>query len=1064
VDLSVHRLIVSVFAVVVGVLALWSASALAAAPEAPVLVTVEHVGAARVTVLGVLNPNVEGQPGTYEFLYRESSSGPGCERASKAPEAPGIVFGFEHQGVSQELTGLSPDTEYTVCLVDRNLDQTKGEEAVSSTVTFKTRAALEAPTTGAASEITSVSAKLQGVLSPGKPGEPGTYEFLYRQSASECEHQNPETRVEESEHTSTEPALGAEKEVVPAAPVEVGGLSPNTDYTFCLLARNEAGETALGAPVTFKTKPRAPRLSGETVAHLGSTSATVTAQVEPGGLETTYGVQYGTSAAYGSESSSTKVTGEITATVSLTGLQPSTEYHFRFVATNAEGTVQGEDVSFTTYPESVSGLPDGRVYELASPFALPSGEADWPGQAPDGSVESESPFEASPDGESVTFAGFPTVGGSARQNRQGNQYLASHLPDGGWSLMNISPPSDEWATYGEQRGILDASFSRRAGALSGNLSSGVMWLKETVPPLIATEAPIEPPYGTESKLEFPMLYLRSFSEGIYRPLFAVRPPNRTGEEEFLVSAADVSADSTHVLFEADDMLVGGEGSLEKELSSIVAEEAKEYREIKVLQRTAESLTVEARALENEGKYTEAEVKHKESERLEEERSGLESLYGEIDERSELYVSVGGSVSLVNVSPEGRVLPGSVFGGTHEISTDDSRIFWTSKGNPDAVFVRENGSSTVQVSQGPAEFVTASIDGKYAFYTEAGKLWRFDVEDGARLELAGSGGGVQDVIGTNETGEDGAYVYFVAHEALTSELNASKQGAVEGEDNLYAFEPDPGHAGGSRIAFIAALSGVPTAYMTPNGHAVAFSSSQNLLGHPYPDEGSEEVYVYDAEDSSLFCASCRAQVSGGNLDSGHRWVSEDGDQVFFNSEAPLVANDIDGVRDVYEWERDGSGACTEPDGCVYLLSGGIEGPAGLLDASANGSDVFIVTRQELVPETQNQNVEVYDARVDGKLTVAAPQCSGTGCQGAPAAAPIFATPASVTFNGVGNFPPPTGVKGATTKTLTRAQKLSRALSACRKRRSRKARTVCESKARKLYGAKSKARKSAKREAK
>jgi hypothetical protein len=807
----------------------------------------------------------------------------------------------------------------------------------------------------------------------------------------------------------------------------------------------------------------APSISGEAVLHLGSTTATVTAQVEPGGLETTYGVQYGTSTAYGSESSSTKITGESTAGVSLTGLKPSTQYHFRFVATNAEGTVQGGDVSFTTYPEPLSGLPDGRVYELASPFALPSGEADWPGQAPDGSVESIYPFEASPDGESVTFAGFPTVGGSAAQNVEGNQYLASHTPDGGWSLMNISPPSDEWSTYGEQQDVSYATFSSHPGALSGNLSSGVVWLRRAVPPLVASEAPIEP-LDSSSERKFPMLYSRSFSEGMYRPLFAVTPPNRTGAEEFRISAAGVSADSTHVLFEADDMLVESEGSLEKELGSIVAIEAKESQEIKVLEKAAEGLSEEAVALENEGKYAEAEVKREEREKLEEERVGLKALYGKIDKRSELYVSVGGRASLVNVSPEGRVLPGSVFEGSHEISVDDSRIFWTSKEDPDAVFVRENGSRTVQVSQGPAEFVTASTDGKYAFYLEAGKLWRFDVEDGTRLELAGAEGGVQSVIGTNETGEDGAYVYFVAHEALTSELNASKQGAVEGEDNLYAYEPDPGHAGASRIAFIAALSGVPKAYMTPDGHAVAFSSSLNLTGHPYPDEGSEEVYVYDAEDSSLFCASCRAQASGGNLDSGHRWVSEDGDQVFFNSEVPLVADDINGVRDVYEWERDGSGTCTEPDGCVYLLSGGIEGAAGLLDASANGSDVFIVTRQELVPETQNQNVEVYDARVDGKLAVAAPQCSGTGCQGVPAAAPIFATPASVTFNGVGNFPPPTGVKSATTKTLTRAQKLSRALSACRKKHARKARTVCESKARKSYGAKTKARKSAKREAK
>ncbi len=801
----------------------------------------------------------------------------------------------------------------------------------------------------------------------------------------------------------------------------------------------------------------APSIGGEAVLHVGSRTASVTAQVEPGGLLTTYSVQYGTSVAYGLESSSTKVTGESTASVSLTGLQPSTEYHFRFVATNSEGAVQGGDVSFTTYPESVSGLPDGRVYELVSQFALPSGEADWPGSSPDGSVASELPYAASMNGDAVTFAGFPTVGGSSRQNAQGNEYLASHISTGGWNVANITPSAD-------------AAGGGSYQAFSSDLSTGIVKVGNMVPPFVGSETPTEPLPGTAET--FPVLYSRMFDEGQYRPLFTSRPPHRSengfgGAEigtQFMVNAVAMSSDLTHVLFEANDVLVEGENGFEKELNNIVKKEREEAEEVFILESEWDKLSTEAINLEIEGRQEEAEIKKREGLLKAEEYFSLRERYEDRDNRSELYVSVNGRPSLVNVSPEGHALPGAVFGGSHEVSADGSRIFWASKENPDAVFVREDGSSTVQVSQGPAEFVTASTDGKYAFYTETGKLMRFDVEDGTRLELAGSGGGVQGVIGTNETGEDGAYVYFVAHEALTTQPNAAKQSATEGEDNLYAYEPDPENPGRSRIVFIAALSGVPSAYMTPDGRALAFSSSLNLSGHPYPDEGSEEVYVYDANDSSLFCASCRAQASGGNLISGHRWVSEDGDRVFFNSEAPLVANDINGVRDVYEWERDGSGSCTEVEGCVYLLSAGIEGVAGLLDVSANGSDVFMVTRQRLVSEGQNQNVEVYDARVDGKLTVAPPQCSGTGCQGAPAPAPIFATPASVTFTGVGNFPPPTSTATTTRKALTRAQKLARELKECHKKHDRKARTVCEVKARKLYGIKTTVRKSAKREAK
>ena len=344
-----------------------SASAFAVAPEAPGPVTVEHVGAMRVTLHGVLSPNAEGHPGTYEFLYKESKTGPGCEGASKAPESPGLALGFEHEEVSQELAGLSPGTEYTVCLSERN---PKGEETVGPLAMFKTIAVLEAPTVAPispASEVTASSVKLQGVLNPGKPGEPGSYEFLYQQSATECAHENTETHQQESEHTtSTEGTVGGEKEGV--GPTEVGGLSPNTHYTYCLLVRNEAGETALSSPVTFTTESSKPSINGQSFSNVGSTSARISAQVETGGLETILTVQYGTGSSYGLESSPEKVpaTGGTTV-VQLSGLQPDSEYHFRVVASNADGeTGPGTAITFTTLNATGSGLPDGRVYEMVT--------------------------------------------------------------------------------------------------------------------------------------------------------------------------------------------------------------------------------------------------------------------------------------------------------------------------------------------------------------------------------------------------------------------------------------------------------------------------------------------------------------------------------------------------------------------------------------------------------------------------------------------------------------------------------------------------------------------------
>jgi len=203
------------------------------------------------------------------------------------------------------------------------------------------------------------------------------------------------------------------------------------------------------------------------------------------------------------------------------------------------------------------------------------------------------------------------------------------------------------------------------------------------------------------------------------------------------------------------------------------------------------------------------------------------------------------------------------------------------------------------------------------------------------------------------------------------------------------------------------------------------SSQSLTG--YPNEGLREVYVYNAETNNLSCASCNPSgappaIAGGNFGTAAflplsfsydesmntyqpRWINEEGSRVFFDSAEPLVSQDTNGLQDVYEWERDGAGSCQTAEGCVYLLSGGISTDlSAFVDSSANGDDVFLVTRAQLVPQDRNEDDELYDARVYGVQPLVPTACTETGCQGGPSAPPPFATPPSATFNGVGNFEP------------------------------------------------------------
>ncbi len=213
-------------------------------------------------------------------------------------------------------------------------------------------------------------------------------------------------------------------------------------------------------------------------------------------------------------------------------------------------------------------------------------------------------------------------------------------------------------------------------------------------------------------------------------------------------------------------------------------------------------------------------------------------------------------------------------------------------------------------------------------------------------------------------------------------------------------------------------------MTPDGKSVVFQSVRALTG--YDSEGLSEVFVYDAEaGGGLFCASCDSsgeapavtEVGGvrvkaaGYLPVGWsrtyqpRVISDDGSRVFFDSFEPLVSGDPNGEQDVYEWERNGASACGEPQGCQYLLSGGTSRSASyLLDASANGDSVFFVSDARLVAQDDNESDHLYDDRVDGVQPSSPAGCAGSECEEIPVAPPIFATPPSATFAGVGNFPP------------------------------------------------------------
>ena len=91
--------------------------------------------------------------------------------------------------------------------------------------------------------------------------------------------------------------------------------------------------------------------------------------------------EYGTTTSYGAATPSTDAgsgTGDVAASAPLSGLAPSTTYHFRLVASNAVGSTPGADGVFTT----AAAAGDGGTPPLAPTPPPPSPPPPKPSPKP----------------------------------------------------------------------------------------------------------------------------------------------------------------------------------------------------------------------------------------------------------------------------------------------------------------------------------------------------------------------------------------------------------------------------------------------------------------------------------------------------------------------------------------------------------------------------------------------------------------------------------------------------------------------------------------------------------
>jgi DNA-binding beta-propeller fold protein YncE len=795
-------------------------------------------------------------------------------------------------------------------------------------------------------------------------------------------------------------------------------------------------------PAVCPPPPVPPQITAQYAVSVSAESALVRAQINPRfWADTTYYVEYGTAdcslggcrsvpvppgTSLGGPPVNIPLT---TAGVSLPGLEPATEYHFRFVAQSGGGGpvkgiggevgADGAESTFRTFPLPQARaacpvnqqfrigrsalLPDCRAYEMVSPVDKSGGDIvplRTINAYPAGLAQS------SLDGNGLTYSSYRAFGNS-KAAPYTSQYLARRDPSAGWSSEALAIPREGESFFNT------AGLEVQYKAFSPDLCQG--WVLQDAEPTLTPAAPAG----------FADLYRWDGCAGGAYEALNQTVPTLTGAADFMPTLQGVSTDGRCAVFRADDKLTPDASS---------------------------------NLVNGIGVY-------------------------------QLYEACDGKLRLVSVLPNGTANSSQSSAGTgdagdnnrthnvwHAVSPDGSRIYWTAfeGAGPGRIYVRDNAeqepSALVNgdectepakactypvselVSGANAQFWGAAPDGSVAIFSIGANLYEFDFASKQAHKLAGQ------FAGWLGGSDDVSRIYFASEENRAA-------GATAGQLNLYRF--DRGGGGGGTFAFVATLSSldnqpgdlspiakrpvVRTSRVSPDGDHVAFSSRSKALSEltadfdntdANSDEPDTEVYLYNAAAGggagSLACVSCNptgARPSGRELvvqavPSGiwaaaqlpgwenqlyaERALAADGSRLFFDSFEALELRDTNGKQDAYEWEAAGVGDCDAADptfdagsgGCVNLISGGEgEDDSAFVDATPSGADAFFATESSLVPQDAG-SIDVYDARVNGGFPpppASPPPCEGDACQGPPPTPPKDPNPASSAVRPSDNLP-------------------------------------------------------------
>ena len=771
--------------------------------------------------------------------------------------------------------------------------------------------------------------------------------------------------------------------------------------------------------------PGPPSVDGASTREVTSESARLDAQVDPGGAPTTYTVQYTTTACTESLAAcassftctaGSAVCGELpsppasvgegfgdqSVSVGLSGLTPSTTYHYWFVASNEHGrAVSAEQGAFSTQPAECDCIADGRLWELVSPPAK-DGALVEPLTAFGGVIQ------AAADTSALAYITATPVGeAQGSRSFEPTQMLASRSA-AGWSSQDLMTANEHGIGLAAGEGSEYRFFS---GDLSLSIAQPYPGLSRMAEP------PLAPPLSenerrlAQERLNYQenTLYLRADE-----PLAPVQTPGATSlgatqgfeaEQDYyregLANGEAMAGAGFLALVNGANVLEGTQfGPVAGKPSLLFLDGTPDLSDVVFASQVA---------LTSESTATPAP--------------------------QNLYEWSGGRLRLVNVLPGGEVAGEAELGAGNDdlrnaISNDGSRIFWSTEGH---LYMRDTASAperTIKLDKvlpplvepsgnGHAVFQAASGDGSRVFFTDEQRLTEDSGAGETKPDLyectitenptthAPEGCVLTDLTPAHETpehrlesadvrgqvlgvSEDGSYAYFVADGVQSETPNARGEVAVPGlcatrqraTCNLYVdhYDSQSGHEGWQAPRFIAPLSSEDepdwtglereprvtfgfTSRVSSSGKYLAFMSDRPLTGYDNRasapgahDTRAEEVFLYDAGAGTgagdLLCPSCDS--------SGARPVG-----VLDPSAQNASGPEGDGllVDRPKTWE--GRWLAGSLPGYTRLASHG-ERPYTLYQSRylSSSGRLFFDSPEPLVPQDTNGKEDVYEYEPDG----------------------------------------------------------------------------------------------------